>query len=174
MENFSPLTQVKRNINMFKIAKADPTYEATFTKDLPFRAWEVCELAFDWIHPEKMRRSFFTGGPMDGDVVRKVLERINEHHHICAFRWCKKIGGVLVLRDFVFHNIWQEISQGNYIVQYLSCDFPWQHTTNKKWGSKNVTRAWCSATLRIQSSSDENCSCRYVCSSKPLSFSYCL
>ena len=34
--------KLSSNINVMKIAKQSPTYEATFTKNLPFRAWEVC------------------------------------------------------------------------------------------------------------------------------------
>ena len=60
------------NINMMKIGSNAPNYVGTFTRKIPAQAWEVCELAFDWVHPEKMRRSYFTESPNQGDVVRKV------------------------------------------------------------------------------------------------------
>ena len=72
-----------------------------------------------------------------------------------------------MLRDFVFHNIWQEISQGNYVVQYLSCDHPWQHNTGPFGGRTNITRGWCAATLWIQSSSDnKSCHCSFTSSAR--------
>ncbi|GMI02908.1 hypothetical protein TrLO_g14095 [Triparma laevis f. longispina] len=147
--------KIRNEIGIFRIDDISYKFEGTFTHKINHPAWEVCELAFDWTHPEKMRRAW-----ENGDTLRKTLYRINEHHHICSFRWSHRVAGVnFVNRDFVFHNIWQEISQGNYIVQYVSCDYPWQHNPE----GKRVTRGYCSATLWVQQTFDgKGCYCSFT------------
>ncbi|GMH62600.1 hypothetical protein TrST_g11269 [Triparma strigata] len=159
IKNIFDKIRVRNEINILRFDVTNPKAEGTFTRRINFPAWEVCELAFDWLHPEKMRRAW-----MAGDLVRKTLYRVNEHHHICAFRWGHSIAGVnIASRDFVFHNIWQEISQGNYIVQYVSCDYPWQHNPQQK----KTIRAFCTATLWIQQSFDGNgCFCSFTTAAK--------
>jgi len=74
--------------------------------------WEVCELVFDWQHPERQREGWCIG-----DGARRVVERINEHHHIVMFTWEKRTMGIPIFqKDFYFHLIWHEVSQGTYII----------------------------------------------------------
>jgi hypothetical protein len=96
--------------------KADPDEEANagagsarITKTMPFNAADVCELIFNWEHPEKLLKSY-----SDGDKARATLRRVNDHHHI---EWTR-VGIIPGLkdRDFVVRQMWREVSQGNFII----------------------------------------------------------
>merc|ERR1712070_1029409 len=56
-------------------------------------------------------------GWINKDGRRKILEKINEHHHVVMFAWAKKIGSFPIFsKDFNFRLLWHEVSQGTYCV----------------------------------------------------------
>eukprot|EP00520_Triparma_pacifica_P008868 CAMPEP_0118636836 /NCGR_PEP_ID=MMETSP0785-20121206/2841_1 /TAXON_ID=91992 /ORGANISM="Bolidomonas pacifica, Strain CCMP 1866" /LENGTH=1709 /DNA_ID=CAMNT_0006528001 /DNA_START=559 /DNA_END=5688 /DNA_ORIENTATION=- len=82
------------------------------SKKMNHLAWEINELTFSWCHPERERM-----GWINKDAQRRVVQCINEHHHVVLFTWEKRFASFPVIsKDFYCRLIWHEISQGTYCV----------------------------------------------------------
>jgi sterile alpha motif and leucine zipper-containing kinase AZK len=91
---------------------------SVFTKTLQCNAREVCDYAFNFLHPDRSHLAYEAG-----DEGRKLIAAINENHHILWSRVKIPLPGTY-LRDFVVRQMWQEVSQGNFFIHCKSSGFP--------------------------------------------------
>ena len=138
------------------LEKYDRGFGSTvFTKTLNCNAADVCEFVFDFGHLERNGRAW-----MDGELARKVVSRVNEHHHVMWTRSNFYVPGVRN-RDFLFRQLWQEVSQGNYVVHSKSVKKSYSHFEVPN--TENTLRGGVHSVLWAKQNLDsETCECTFI------------
>ena len=125
----------------------------SYTQKMRHRGWEICELAFDYVHPERRKHGFGRG-----ETARLLLDHNNEHN-ITVYRQTVSHKGRKAV-DLVMKMVWKEVSHGNYVVHSESIE---RERPDAPPGHKKGVLTELSSTLWVQQSPDgETCQVRSI------------